>query len=101
MNLGTLAESIEIMLKVREIRRLLQEANMHAYSAGSAMKMAEGMVTLQWPNFFEAEDGKIDPICTIYSYTLGPSRSHEFSTVDKALEAVTAWHQTEMSGGND
>jgi len=33
----------------------------------------------------------------IYSYVLGPNRSHDFDSVDDALDTVRKWHADEMA----
>lgn len=85
--------------KLAELHRLLDEAYRHyfAYSDGHC-KSSEGHITVHYGNFWDRVDS--GPFVTgveVYSYALGPSRSHWFDTLDAALAAVREWHAAEMA----
>lgn len=85
--------------KLAEIMRLLAEAYEH-YFAGSDghCKSSEGAISINIPPFFWREDeGYGGVTVSIYSYVLGPSRQHDFRSVDAALETVRGWHAEEMA----
>ena len=88
--------SEETMKKLEEIWRLLEEAYDHYFSYDSYCKSGEGTVELSFPNYFEMKDGKREPSVTVWSYVLGPSRSHDFDNIDDALKEVRKWHKKEM-----
>jgi hypothetical protein len=83
---------------LQEIRRLLAEAYEHYFANGDGhCKSSEGAISLHWPPYFwregEADSG---PAVEIYSYVLGPSRSHYFKNSRAALAEVRKWHKAEM-----
>lgn len=88
--------------KLAEIQRLLAEAYEHYFATGSHCKSLEGAISIHLPEFFW-DDGQPSygaqqrPGLEIYSYCLGPSRSHYFANIDEALKAVRRWHKAEMS----
>lgn len=86
----------DFITKLEEIWRLLEEAYDHYFSHDSYCKSGEGTVELSYPNYFEMKDGKREPEVTIWSYVLGPSRSHDFKNIDDALAEVRCWHKQEM-----
>lgn len=85
--------------KLLEIVRLHDEAFDHAMRCDSHHKSSEGQITLHLTNRFD-ERRDTEPLeikaVEIYSYVLGPNRSHHFESVDDALEAVRGWHKAEM-----
>lgn len=85
--------------KLLQIRKLLKEAYDHyfKYSDGHC-KSAEASISIEFGNYWTDEKCEL-PITgvSIYSYVLGPSRDHYFSTIDKALQTVIQWHKEEMS----
>lgn len=59
-------------------------------------KSSEGYigVTFNYPNWFETEDylnAVPNVSCQVYSYLFGPSRLHEFSSLEQAWEEVKTW----------
>lgn len=90
----------ELMIKLNEIHRLLIEAYDHYFERDSHGKMGEGVVTLNFPNYWEMKSGKFEPSVQIYSYALGEYRTHYFKTIDDALNCVIGWHQKEMLNSN-
>ena len=89
----------EIAAKLDEIMRLLAEAYQHYFANSDGYcKSSEGAISVHIPPYFWLDDesyGK--PSMTIYSYVLGPHRSHDFASIDDALEAVRGWHAKEMA----
>jgi len=85
--------------KLIKIRQLLKEAYDHyfKYSDGHC-KSGEGHISVEFGDYWSDKkcELKITGVC-IYSYVLGPSRSHYFDTLDEALETVVQWHKDEMS----
>jgi hypothetical protein len=85
-----------------EIRRLLAEAYKHYFEKSDGhCKSSEGAIAIHYPPFFwdpEYHRGKSpEPGVEIYSYVLGPHRSHYFDTATEALVAVREWHANEMA----
>jgi len=86
--------------KLREIVRLMDEAYDHYFATSDGhCKTSEGYVGLGFNNYFERKAGEPLRVAQveIYSYVLGPSRSHYFGSVDEALATVREWHRNEMS----
>lgn len=82
--------------KFKEILRLLTEAYMHYFEHSDGYcKSSEGAISLHWPSYFWNE-ARSEPSVEIYSYVLGPSRTHYFKDVDEALATVRQWHHNEM-----
>lgn len=91
--------TVQIDTDIAEIRSLLTEAYEHyfAHSDGHC-KSSEGAITVHYPPFFWRDDEPdSEPHVEIYSYVLGPSRSHYFKTSSEALAAVRSWHAAEMA----
>lgn len=88
----------DFLNKLTEIQRLLAEAYEHyfKYSDGYC-KSSEGAVTISLPAYFWVEEEDREPAVEVWSYALGPSRSHWFDTVDDALAEVRKWHAAEMA----
>lgn len=87
---------------VQEICRLLDEAYDHYFANSDGhCKMSEGHVTVNqsYGNYWDRKEGQNQPIqsVTVYSYVLGPHRSHDFESLEEALETVQRWHASEMS----
>lgn len=94
--------------KLLEIHRLLDEAYQHYFeNSDGYCKSSEGHLSVAfdygnyWDRRSRVEEDKTplpEPAISvaIYSYVLGPSRLHEFDSVDDALEAVKQWHESEM-----
>ncbi len=85
------------------IRKLLKEAYDHYFEFSDGhCKMSEGHISLSFGDYWKDKDCecKITGV-EIYSYVLGPSRSHYFDNLDEALEAVKEWHRNEMSTSYD
>ena len=84
--------------KLLEIRRLLKEAYDHYFKHGDGhCKSAEGQISVHFGNYWEDGDDLIVRSVEIYSYVLGPTRSHYFDSLDEALETVKKWHKNEMT----
>lgn len=83
---------------VKEIKALLKEAYDHyfKYSDGYC-KSSEGCITICYPTYWNYNDDNAANYIEIYSYVLGPSRSHDFEDFEDALKAVKKWHEAEMS----
>ncbi|MFJ3084414.1 hypothetical protein ACIPJG_32310 [Streptomyces halstedii] len=82
-----------------KIQRLLDEAYDHyfRYSDGYC-KSSEGHIALNFNHYFERSAGEVPGIKSVevYSYVLGPHRSHYFDSTAEALVAVKLWHEKEM-----
>ena len=69
-------------------------------------KSSEGCVSLHFGNFWERE-GWDTPGASklvgveVYSYALGPSRSHWFNSMAEALENVRRWHDEQLAKSDD
>lgn len=83
---------------LEEIQGLLDEAYDHYFEVSDGYcKSIEGVINLDFGTYFARRDGDYkEPSVTIYSYVLGPSRSHYFETIAEALLAVREWHAEEM-----
>lgn len=92
---------------LKEILRLHDEAfrdylDRHNYGH----KSSEGCVTLHFGNFWDRE-GYDNPGASkltgveVYSYALGPSRSHWFNSTEEALKNVREWHQGQMESPDE
>lgn len=88
---------------IREIVRLLDEAYQHWWDTAEDhhAKSAEGRVSIHLPTWWErrqvrARAGRRVNV-TVYSYVLGPTRTHHFDDTEQALDAVRQWHAEEMS----
>ena len=89
-----------------EIQRLLDEGLKHYLTYEGHCKSSEGYVSIEvsfgtsWDRFDAAERGttvKPKYNVNVYSYVLGPHRSHDFDYPEDALEAVREWHAAEMA----
>lgn len=80
-----------------EIHRLLVEAYDHYFTYEGHYKSGEAIVSLHYPNYWELSDGATEPSVEVYSYVLGPHRSHYFKDLDEALAEVARWHAAELS----
>ena len=92
-------ESMTSAEKLKEIMRLLDEAYDHYFEHESHCKSAEGRVSVHFGTYFDRNEGapwnQVECV-EIYSYVLGPSRTHYFDSLDEALEEVREWHKREM-----
>ena len=89
---------------LREIQRLLDEAYDNYFAKGDGhCKSMEGSISIEFNNYFDRHGG--DPFNVrsvgVYSYVLGPSRSHYFDSTAEALAAVRKWHADEMARDYD
>lgn len=82
--------------KLSEIQNLLDEGLEHYLQYESHCKSSEGHVSVSLSNSWDRRDGKNPIGVEVYSYVLGPSRSHYFESIDEALEEVRKWHKAEM-----
>lgn len=89
----------EEMADLQAIDRLLDEANNHALSGGDWGKSGEGNVTVDLGNHWERDPSEPrKPVkVEIYSYLLGPHRSHYFDNTKQALEVVQQWHSNQLN----
>lgn len=91
------SEMQRVLEGVEEIHRLLKEAYDHYFALSDGYcKSAEGTVWVEWPTYFAMRGGETTPTIGVYSYVLGPSRRHEFDSIDEALTEVRKWHAIEM-----
>lgn len=90
---------------LQEIHRLLDEAYRHYFEFGDGhCKSSEGYLSVSFGNYWQRQDRVekgLPPLAIdgveVYSYVLGPSRSHSFNTVAEALNTVRKWHHAEMN----
>jgi len=106
---ATLKSGNEVILsptdlaKIEEIRYLHDTALRRALKRDGHSKSNEGSLTIQLGNYWSRldDDGettiKPEVGVELYSYVLGPHRSHWFASIDRALETVRLWHAQEMS----
>lgn len=61
-------------------------------------KSSEGLVEVHlcYPNWFEDDYRNAEPkvLVSVYSYLFGPSRMHDFDSLDEALTAVKEWKES-------
>jgi hypothetical protein len=84
--------------KLKKIRQLLKEAYDHyfKYSDGHC-KRSEGHISIDFGDYWSDKNCELKITgVSIYSYVLGPSRSHYFDSLDEALDTVIQWHEEEM-----
>ena len=90
------------METLHEITRLLDEGLQHYLTYESHCKSSEGHVSVtisfgnSWNRFEEPVAPHIENV-SVYSYALGPHRSHDFEYPEDALDAVKEWHAAEMA----
>jgi len=84
---------------LKEIDVLLDEANRHALEGDSHCKSSEGYISVSFGNHWERHEDEPRKPATVevYSYRLGPHRSHYFDSTAQALEVVRQWHRREMA----
>jgi hypothetical protein len=90
--------------KLLKIRKLLKEAYDHyfEFSEDGHCKSSEGHISVDFGNYWEDKNCELKITgVNIYSYVLGPSRSHYFKDLDNALESVVEWHRLEMEDDYD
>lgn len=88
------------MTDLREIDVLMDEANTHAMTLGDGgWKSSEGHVSIGFGNHWDRdpEEPRKPITVEVYSYLLGPHRSHFFDNTTEALEVVRQWHRNEMA----
>lgn len=83
--------------KLVEIQNLLDEGLAHYLTYEGHCKSSEGHVSVNLGNSWDRRNGENPITVEVYSYVLGPSRSHDFDSVDEALEEVRKWHAQEMA----
>lgn len=89
--------SNEDIQKLDEIQHLLDEGLEHYLTYESHCKSSEGHVSVSFGNSWERRDGHNPIRVSVYSYALGPHRSHDFDSIDEALTEVRKWHAEEMA----
>lgn len=83
--------------KLLLIRKLLKEAYDHYFEHGDGhCKSAEGQISIHFGNYWQDKEGLSIRSIEIYSYVLGPTRTHYFDTIDEALDTVKKWHKNEI-----
>ncbi len=85
--------------KLKQIRQLLKEAYDHyfEFSEDGHCKSSEGHISIDFGNYWEDKNCELKITgVNIYSYVLGPSRSHYFKDLDTALDTVVQWHSEQM-----
>lgn len=85
------------LLNLIEIQRLLDEGLEHYLTYESHCKSSEGYVSVSLSNSWERREGKHPIGVEVYSYVLGPNRSHYFESTEEALTEVRKWHEREMA----
>ena len=88
---------------LEEIRRLLDLAYEHYFATSDGYcKPSEGHIGIGFTNYFDSRAGtKGIQDVTLYSYVFGTGRSHEFGSVEAALEAVRDWYSDELATVRD
>lgn len=87
------------LAKLNEIQRLIDEAYDDYINRDPDLyhKSSEGHISVSFGNYFERSDEespRVTPEVEIYSYVLGPHRSHYFDSIDQALDTVLIWHHS-------
>lgn len=87
------------MADLREIDRLLHEANSHSLAGDGHCKSSEGYVSVSFGTHWERhpDEPRKPAKVEVYSYILGPHRSHYFDNTAQALDVVRQWHRREMA----
>ena len=88
------------MADLRAIDVLLDEANTHAMTLGDGgWKSSEGYLSVSFGNHWERDTGedRKPAQVEVYSYLLGPHRSHYFDSTAQALDVVKQWHLRELA----
>jgi len=87
------------LAKLEEIHRLLDEAYRYYFEHGDGhCKSSEGHVSVEFGNYWERQDKGLHVTgVSVYSYVLGPNRTHDFDSLDQALEVVRSWHRQEVN----
>lgn len=80
-----------------EIQRLLDEGLEHYLTYESHCKSSEGYVSVSLSNSWQRREGEHPIGVEVYSYVLGPRRSHYFDSTEEALTEVRKWHEREMA----
>lgn len=92
--------TVQEMTDLTELQRLMDEAYEHYFATGDGhCKSSDGYVGLHFNNVHDRRAGepfRVDSV-EVYSYVLGPSRTHRFPSTDGALAAVREWHAQEMA----
>lgn len=83
--------------KLTEIQNLLDEGLDHYLQYESHCKSSEGWVSVNLSNSWDRREGRNPIEVEVYSYALGPHRTHYFDSIDEALEEVRKWHKAEMA----
>ena len=90
------------LAKLNEIQRLIDEAYDDYIDRDPDLyhKSSEGHISVSFGNYFDRSDEefpRVTPEVDIYSYVLGPHRSHYFDSIDQALETVRVWHHNQLN----
>jgi len=87
--------------KLEYIHRLLKEAYEHYFEHDNdGHKSGEAHISVDYGNFWEREEagGLTITGVEIYSYVLGPHRTHTFDSLDEAIQVVEQWHRQQIKG---
>lgn len=90
------------LAKLNELQRLIDEAYDDYINRDPDLyhKSSEGHISVSFGNYFERSDEespRVTPEVEIYSYVLGPHRSHYFDSIDQALETARVWHHNQLN----
>lgn len=93
----------EELADLAEIDRLLDEANAHSLARDGHCKSSEGHIEIGFGNHWDRdpEEPRKPVTVSIYSYLLGPHRSHHFDNTTQALDVVRQWHRREFADDRD
>lgn len=88
----------EELAGLNEIAALLDEAYRHYFATTDGYcKSAEGAFSVSFGTYFDRNADRRERGVEVYSYALGPSRTHYFDSISEALVTVRDWHAEEMS----
>lgn len=90
--------------KLEYIHRLLKEAYEHYFEHDNdGHKSGEANISVDYGNFWEREEagGLTITGVEIYSYVLGPQRTHTFDSLDEAISVVEQWHRWQVEGSDE
>jgi hypothetical protein len=97
-------ENKELLQKIREHLADLHERWQNDKNCDGHCKMSEGFIELRasYPNWFDAGGNKKDYLSAepeisigVYSYLFGPSRMHDFSSLEEAWQEIKKWNYQE------
>ncbi|OXM57055.1 hypothetical protein CFP71_09980 [Amycolatopsis thailandensis] len=89
--------SSEFQRDFATLQQLLAEAYQHNLARDGHCKSSEGTISLHFPEFFWSFNSDKRIGVEIFSYCFGGGRTHDFDTIDAALDQVREWHRDEMT----